>query len=149
MIIIRQETPYSQEAIYLLEKSCEYIANNCPDDFNHTYELSILASNQARFFIVRNGGLAVGCGSYVHLDEETVEIRHIYVDDSARGLGLGKRLLTYIESIAKRNNIKKIMLETNTTLVAACDLYIKYGYIVCDPYIDIYSETDIFMSKNI
>lgn len=147
MITIWQETPFSIEAIELLDKSCENIANTCPDDFNHTYDLTKLASNEARFFIVKNDSLAIGCGAYVHLDADTVEIKHIYVDDSARGLGAGKELLIYIESVAKANKVKKIVLETNTALKAACDLYIKFGYIVCEPYIEIYSETDIFMYK--
>lgn len=149
MIIIRQEPPSSKDAIELLEKSCEYIIANCPEDFDHTFKLDVLASSNARFFIVRNEGLAVGCGAYVHLDIDTVEIKHVYVSDSARGLGLGKKLLIYIETIAKQNNVKKIVLETNTSLTAACELYSKFDYKICNPYKLNHSASDIFMFKHI
>ena len=148
MIVIRQESPCSQEAIDLLKRSCEHVFS-LQEDFNHTYKLDILSSNQARFFLIRKDSLAVGCAAYVHLDKHTVELKHVYLDDSLRGLGCGKELLLHIERIAKHNQVKIIVLETLFGMVAAYAMYQKYGYVECESYIENPLNDSIFMKKEI
>lgn len=148
MIIIRQESPCSPEAIRLLKKSCEHVLG-VQDDFNHTYKLDILSSNQARFFVVRNDNLAIGCGCYVHLTDDTVEIKHIYLNESSRGSGCGKELLLHIEKIAKWDNVKTIVLETVVDMEAAYAMYQKFGYEQCEPYVLHPLHDSIYMYKNL
>lgn len=55
-----------------------------------------------------------------------MHIDFFWVDESLRGQGQGKRLLTGIESIAKRENCKAIHLETFS--FEAPKFYEKNGY---------------------
>lgn len=135
MIIIRQENPCLPESVDLLRKSCEQVLA-LQEDFNHTYKLDVLSGNQARFFLIRKNNLALGCAAYVHIDEYIVELKHVYLDDSLRGLGCGKELLSHIERIAKQHKVKTIVLETLIDMVAAYAMYQKFGYIRCAPYIE-------------
>jgi len=44
----------------------------------------------------------VGCGAYKPFDEETVELKRIYVAGALRGLGIGKELVRRLEEDARR-----------------------------------------------
>jgi ribosomal protein S18 acetylase RimI-like enzyme len=56
------------------------------------------------------------------------DIKRMWVDDAARGLGLGRRLLADLESRAARAGARTARLETNRTLVEAIALYRSVGY---------------------
>ena len=52
----------------------------------------------------------------------------MWVDDSARGLGVGRRLLAELEARAAANGASAVRLETNRALVEAISLYRSAGY---------------------
>ncbi|MBR9876657.1 GNAT family N-acetyltransferase [Vibrio sp. J1-1] len=56
-------------------------------------------------------------------------LNDIYVSKSARGLGLGRALMEYIEAYAKSTNAKGIELETSLDNVVAQSLYEDLGYL--------------------
>lgn len=70
----------------------------------------------------------VGCGALKFHPDQTAEIKRMWVDQSARGLGLGRRLLTELEHEASRNGVEQTKLETNRSLNEAIALYRSAGY---------------------
>ena len=52
----------------------------------------------------------------------------MYIESSARGLGLGKRLLENLLAAARRGGFAEVWLETNSVLTTATGLYEKYGF---------------------
>jgi putative acetyltransferase len=52
----------------------------------------------------------------------------MYILKSARGRGLGKRLLEDLLAAARRGGFAEVWLETNSTLTVAASLYEKYGF---------------------
>jgi putative acetyltransferase len=56
----------------------------------------------------------------------------MYLEKSARGTGLGKRLLENLLAAARSNGFAEVWLETNSTLVKAISLYKKYGFQLLD-----------------
>ncbi|MGN0394617.1 MAG: GNAT family N-acetyltransferase [Coprococcus sp.] len=78
--------------------------------------------------IAYKGQEAVACGSYKIYDEETVELKRIFVDQSVRGIGVGKELLRRLEADAKIAGYRFAILETGELLPEACGLYKKLGY---------------------
>ena len=52
----------------------------------------------------------------------------MWVSTSARGLGVGRRLLSELERHAAEHGAHAIRLETNKTLVEAISLYRSAGY---------------------
>ena len=60
----------------------------------------------------------------------------MWVADAARGLGIGRRLLTDLESRAAANGRTAIRLETNRALTEAIALYGSAGYREIEPFND-------------
>jgi ribosomal protein S18 acetylase RimI-like enzyme len=52
----------------------------------------------------------------------------MWVARSARGLGLGRRLLAELEAHAAANGVRTLRLETNRSLREAIGLYRSAGY---------------------
>src|SRR5919198_132057 len=70
----------------------------------------------------------VGCGGVKHRPGAPSDIKRMWVDASARGLGIGRRLLTELEACAARSGASIARLETNGALVEAIALYRSAGY---------------------
>lgn len=81
-------------------------------------------------------GGAIGCGAVKLHGREPCEIKRMWVDDAARGLGLGRRLLRELESAAREAGAKLAHIETNHTLTEAIALYRSVGYVEVAPFND-------------
>lgn len=112
-------------------------------------------TNIAKFYTKNNGAFEVLefkrriIGSYgiYKIDEETCELRKMYLHKDFQGMGLGNIMIENSFRIAKRLHYKKIILQTNSVLYKALKLYKKYGFEdfqdeVCD-------RCDIAMQKYI
>jgi DNA-binding MarR family transcriptional regulator/GNAT superfamily N-acetyltransferase len=71
----------------------------------------------------------IGCGALKFHDDEPAEIKRMWVAESARGLGLGRRLLAELEEQAANHGARAVRLETNKTLIEAISLYRSAGYL--------------------
>ena len=60
----------------------------------------------------------------------TAQLRMLLIEPSARGLGLGKRLVDECTRFARQAGYRKIMLWTNANLLAARAIYAKAGYVL-------------------
>lgn len=70
----------------------------------------------------------VGCGALKLHGREPAEIKRMWVSPSARGLGLGRRLLAELERQAAERGAPAARLETNRSLAEAIALYRSAGY---------------------
>ena len=89
---------------------------------------SAAADQNQRFLLASRDGTTVGCGVLRRLDPRVAEIKRMWVDPAARGLGLGRRLLAQLEALAVRAGCQVIRLDTNGTLTEAIGLYERHGY---------------------
>jgi DNA-binding MarR family transcriptional regulator len=80
------------------------------------------------FLVARLDGRAIGCAGLKVIDERIGEVKRMWVAPSARGLGLGRRLLAAIEERAQQGGLRTLRLETNGSLTEAIALYRKTGY---------------------
>jgi DNA-binding MarR family transcriptional regulator/GNAT superfamily N-acetyltransferase len=76
----------------------------------------------------------IGCGALKFHGKSPAEIKRMWVADSARGLGIGRRLLGELERHAEDHGSRAVRLETNKTLVEAISLYRSAGYIEVTPF---------------
>jgi DNA-binding MarR family transcriptional regulator/predicted N-acetyltransferase YhbS len=78
----------------------------------------------------------VGCGALKHHPDGPTELKRMWVAESARGLGLGRRLLAELEARAVQGPSRVVRLETNETLGEAIALYRSAGYVEVEPFND-------------
>jgi DNA-binding MarR family transcriptional regulator/GNAT superfamily N-acetyltransferase len=78
----------------------------------------------------------VGCGGLKFHGDEPTELKRMWVADSVRGLGVGRRLLSELESCAAATGTRVLRLETNKTLTEAISLYRSAGYREVDAFND-------------
>jgi ribosomal protein S18 acetylase RimI-like enzyme len=81
-----------------------------------------------RFLVASLRGDPVGSGALKFHDNEPAELKRMWVAESARGLGIGRRLLSELEDRAAENGASAVRLETNKTLTEAIALYRSAGY---------------------
>ncbi|MCU5774889.1 helix-turn-helix domain-containing GNAT family N-acetyltransferase [Erwiniaceae bacterium BAC15a-03b] len=81
-----------------------------------------------RCWIAEKGGKLVGSVFVVRKDDDTAWLRLLYVDASARGLGIGHRLVEEALTFARHAGYKKMELWTNSILVAAAKIYQQTGF---------------------
>jgi GNAT superfamily N-acetyltransferase len=80
------------------------------------------------FLVAYLDNVAVGCGAVRRLDQETAEIKRMYVDPSVRGQGIGRAVVEGLEREARLLGATRIVLETGTRLAPAIKLYEAMGY---------------------
>jgi DNA-binding MarR family transcriptional regulator/GNAT superfamily N-acetyltransferase len=73
-------------------------------------------------------GEPVGCGALKFHGDAPAEIKRMWVAPTARGLGLGRRLLDDLEAHAAARGVRALRLETNRALGEAIGLYRSAGY---------------------
>ncbi len=102
--------------------------------------------------VVDQTGTAIGCGGVkliAHMPGVTrLEIKHLWLEPHARGIGLGRALLEELESRALAFGASEVVLDTNASQVAASALYRSSGYVQIDRYNDNPNATHWF-AKNL
>jgi DNA-binding MarR family transcriptional regulator/GNAT superfamily N-acetyltransferase len=97
------------------------------------------------FLVARLEGEPVGCGAVKVIEPAVGSLKRMWVAESVRGLGLGRRILEALEQEALSLGLTTLRLETNRALVEAIGLYRRAGYIEvsafnADPYADHWFE---------
>lgn len=67
-------------------------------------------------------------------DGDDGELKRMYVAPAARGLGLGRALGTGAIGEARRLGYRRLLLDSRTSLVAACALYRDLGFVETAAY---------------
>jgi putative acetyltransferase len=76
----------------------------------------------------------VGCGCFKQFDDETVEMKRMFVLPEMRGKQLAAQLLQELETWAVEEGFSKAILETGLRQVEAIMLYTRSGYLLTENY---------------
>ena len=88
------------------------------------------------FLVATYQGDAVGCGGLKLAGGRTAELKRLWVDATARGFGVGRRLVAALEARALEEGYRRVRLDTNRVLVEAIGLYRSLGYAEVEPFND-------------
>jgi GNAT superfamily N-acetyltransferase len=88
------------------------------------------------FLIATVRGDPIGCGALKFHGDEPTELKRMWVAPTARGLGVGRRLLGELERRAFEHGSRTVRLETNRALTEAIAMYRSAGYREVDAFND-------------
>ena len=78
--------------------------------------------------------IAVGCGAFKKHQNNTIEIKRMFVPPQYRGKGIANLILRELELWAQELGNTNIILETSLKLPAAIAMYEKAGYLPIENY---------------
>ena len=137
---IVEVTPDSPDAEYCLSHYFRELAERFEGGFDPANSsaptLDEFAPPHGTFIVMYMRGEPVGCGGFKFDPPDAAYIKRMWIDQSARGLGLGRRLLEELEQRAKALGYRKLRLETEKALAEAQQLYRKSGFREVPPFND-------------
>lgn len=89
-----------------------------------------------QFLLARVAGNARGCAGLRTIEPGVGEIKRMWIDPTARGAGLARRLLVELEGWATRLEMHTVRLDTAAVLEEAIALYADTGYEATEAYND-------------
>jgi len=98
-----------------------------------------------RIFMVERDGEAVGCAALIPLSDGGYELAKMTISESARGTGLGRRLMQHCVDAARAAGAPRLYLETNSALAPALALYRSAGFRDLAPSHTDYARCDVWM----
>ena len=133
-ICIAEVDPNLESAQKLVAELDEYMAARYPAESNHLVSIAELAAAHVTFVVAYLEGQALGCGAVKDINGAYGEIKRLYVAPPARGFGLAKAIISYLEQKALAKGLTILRLETGVNEPAAIGLYQKLGYERIGPF---------------
>lgn len=89
---------------------------------------------EGAFLLAWCDGLPIACVSLKTLEPGTGEVKRLWVDPAARGMGLARRLMRAVEDQARALGLLRLKLDTNAALTEAIALYESSGWTPTEAY---------------
>lgn len=92
------------------------------------------APPRGALLVARIGGEVSGCVALRPLTQEICELKRLFVHPTARGAGLGRRLMAAVVEEARRLGYGRMRLDTTPGMETAQRLYEELGFGETAPY---------------
>jgi DNA-binding MarR family transcriptional regulator/GNAT superfamily N-acetyltransferase len=140
LVTIAAEDPTTRDARWCIEQYFAELAARFEAGFDPARSIPAAAEDltppSGLLLIARRREQPVGCGALKLHGREPAELKRMWVSPDARGLGLGRRLLSSLEQSAAEAGATAVRLETNGALTEAIALYRDAGYAEVDAFND-------------
>ena len=138
-VVIERVDPESPDAQWCLGEFVAALTERFPAGFDPTRSApadpELFRPPTGVFLVAYLHGEPVGCGA-LKTSQGVGEIKRMWVAGSARGQGLGRRMLAALEDEARSREVRELRLETNGTLTEARALYESAGYATIERFGD-------------
>ncbi len=132
-VTIRPVSPRDPRAEALLLESHALMDSLFPPEENYRLDLDALCTPAITLYGAEENGVLLGCAAIARYGDYA-EVKSMFVSPEARGLGLARKLLEQLESVARDEGIALLRLETGDKLPAAVALYESTGFAQCGPF---------------
>ncbi len=140
MTLVQVETAQQIAEVRRLLLEYEASLNVCLCFQGFEKELAELPGDYApprgRLLLGCDGNQPAGCVALRGLDEETCEMKRLYLRPGFRGQGAGRLLATAILEEARKLGYKRMRLDTLAAMAEAKALYESLGFKRIEPYYD-------------
>src|SRR5579863_9720508 len=134
------EDPNSRDAQWCLEQYFAELRVRFPGGFEPAQSSFATAEHfrppEGYFVVARLHADPVACGAMLFLKNSRAYFKRMWVSSSVRGVGLGRRLLSELERLARDSGTKTACLETHDALAEAIAMYRSAGYREVPPFND-------------
>ncbi len=148
--VISEERPDTEDAQTLIAELESHLASLYPSESRHGYSVEKLLGEGVAFFVVREDGVAAGCGGIQLFGTDYGELKRMYIRPEFRGIGLGKLMLNQLADYASHRRVSLLRLETGIYQKEAIGLYEGYGFRRIPPfgpYVD--DPLSVFLEMNL
>jgi putative acetyltransferase len=135
-ITISVEDPRQDDVRELIAELNKALLALTPPEFVFHMTAEEMARPDTTVFIARDGGRAVACGALRRHGDGIGEVKRMYTRPSYQGHGLGGRILTEVEALARREGLARLVLETGDRHPAAWRVYERGGFKRCGAVLD-------------
>jgi GNAT superfamily N-acetyltransferase len=129
-IAVRREDFQSPLADRLILALNQELDERYPEEGANHFDLDAeeVAEGRGAFLVAFIADEPVGCGAVRRISPTVCEIKRMYVVPSARGCGVGRRILNELEFIARQLGASRLVLETGVRQPEALALYTGIGF---------------------
>ena len=96
----------------------------------------VYAPPSGRLLLAWTGDVAVGCAALRRLDDQSCEMKRMFVSPAARGRGVGRALGAELIRAARGQAYTSMYLDTSIRQAEALTLYRSFGFAEVEPYYD-------------
>lgn len=140
LVELRVVDPEHEHAQHCIGQYFEELARRFPSGFDPAVSRRAAPEEmrppRGLFLVATLHDEPVGCGGLKFHPGEPTEIKRMWVAAGARGLGVGRRLLTRLEDLAAQHGAGAVQLDTNGNLREAIAMYRSSGYREVEPFND-------------
>ena len=149
-VTIAVESPLQDDVRELIAELNKVLLALTPPEFVFHMTAEEMAASHTTVFIAREQGMAVACGALRRHGDGIGEVKRMYTRPSHQGQGIGGRILAEVEALARRENIRRLVLETGDRHPAAWRVYERGGFTRCGVVLD-YPDThhSVFYEKTL
>lgn len=141
LVTIQRATQPTDEIRALVAELQATLAEHYAPEQQHGVPIEGLFAPSVRFFVARQGGVAIGCcgvafdsDEVAEVDEargDAAELKRMFVRPAGRGRGIARALLAHVEAEVRAHGATTIRLETGDRQHDAIRLYERAGYRRC------------------
>lgn len=107
----------------------EYGYKNCEEEILNEDLNDYFSQNGCLWIAIDSEDNVIGTIAAKVVDNETIELKRMYVDKNYRGYGVSKEIMKVFENFAKMKNYRYIRLSTRDNLERAINFYKKQSFI--------------------
>ncbi|WP_207696154.1 hypothetical protein DOK67_0000643 [Enterococcus sp. DIV0212c] len=133
-IKIKRVATTDPELLNLIKELNDFFNEEWGTEVAQSYQNHHNLAEMACAVVAYDGQVAVGCGCWKLLDEQTPEIKRMYVRPTSRGNGAASKIMQALEMDMQEKGYKQAVLETGKEMLSAIRFYERHGYSIIPNY---------------